>query len=57
MTFYEPQIKFEWRRFVSTFVGVMPLSGLRILEITVFRTFLLHALIYLAELWYMTFFL
>ena len=50
------QIKFECRQFASIFVGVMPLFGLRILKNTVFRTFLLHALTYWAEILYMTLF-
>ena len=58
------QIKFECRQFPSSFVGVMPLFGLRILEIhsflhwkyTAFCTFLLHALTYWAEILHMTLF-
>ena len=44
------QIKFECRQFASSFVGVMLLLELRILEIHIFRTFLLHALTYWAEI-------
>ena len=40
----------------SIFVGVMPLLEPRILEYAIFRTFLLHALIYQAEILHMTFF-
>ena len=43
-------------RVSSIFVGVMPLSGLRILKIHSFRTFLLHALTYWAEILHMTLF-
>ena len=50
------QIKFECRQFASIFVGVMPLLELRILEYTVFHTFLLHALKYWAEILHMTLF-
>ena len=44
------QMKFECRQFTSFFVGLMPLLGLRILKIHSFRTFLLHALTYWAEI-------
>ena len=44
----------EWYSFGSIFEGVMPLSKLEYWKYTVFRTFLLHALIYWAEIWYIT---
>ena len=44
----------KYCRFASIFVGVMPLLKLRILEYTLFRTFLLHALKYWAEILHMT---
>ena len=53
------QIKYECRQFASIFVGVVPLFELRILEKknpTVFRTFLLHALPYWAEILLITLF-
>ena len=50
------QIKFECGQFPSIFVGVMSLLELRILKYTVFRTFLLHALTYWAEILHMTLF-
>ena len=56
LTFTVLEIKFECCQFPSIFVGVMPLLEPRILEYAIFRTFLLHALIYLAEILYMTFF-
>ena len=56
LTFTVLEIKFECRQFPSIFVGVMPLLEPRILEYTIFRNFLLHALIYQAEILHMTFF-
>ena len=56
LTFTVLEIKFECRQFPSIFVGVMPLLGPRILEYAIFRTILLHALIYQAEILHMTFF-
>ena len=56
LTFTVLEIKFECREFPSIFVGVMPLLEPRILEYAIFRTFLLHALIYQAEILHMTFF-
>ena len=54
---YEHSIKFECHQFPSIFVGVMPLLELKILEIhRVFRSFLLHALTYWAEIFHMTLF-
>ena len=50
------QIKFKCRQFASIFVGVMSLLELRILEIQFFRTFLLHALTYWAEILHMILF-
>ena len=50
------QIKCEYHQFASIFVGVMPLLKLRILKIHSFHTFLLHALIYWAEILHMTLF-
>ena len=52
--FNVPQSKFECHHFSSIFVGVMPLCKLRIL--LVFRTFLLYALTYWAEILHMTLF-
>ena len=49
------QINFKCRQFTSIFVGVMRLLELRILEIHSFRTFLLRALTYWAEIFDMTF--
>ena len=49
------QIKLECSQFALIFVGVMPLSEWRILKI-VFRTFLLHALTYWAEILHFTLF-
>ena len=56
LTFTVLEIKFECRQFPSIFVGVMPLLEPRILEYAIFRNFLLHALIYQAEILHMTFF-
>ena len=56
LTFTVLQIKFECRQFPSIFVGVKPLLEPRILEYAIFRIFLLHALIYQAEILHMTFF-
>ena len=56
LTFTVLEIKFECRQFPSIFVGVMPLLEPRILEYAIFRTFLLHVLIYQAEILHMTFF-
>ena len=51
------QIKFDCRRrFASIFVGVMPLLERKMMKYTVFRTFLLHALTYWAEILHMTLF-
>ena len=50
------QIKFECCQFTSVFVGAMPLLELKILEYTVFRTFLLHTLTYWAKILHMTLF-
>ena len=44
------QIKFDCRQFASIFVGVMPLLERKMMKYTVFRTFLLHALTYWAEI-------
>ena len=56
LCFTEIQIKFKCRQFASIFVRVMPLLELRILEIQFFRTFLLHALTYWAEIFHTTLF-
>ena len=56
LTFTVLEIKFECCQFPSIFVEVMPLLELRVLEYAIFRTFLLHALIYQAEILHMTFF-
>ena len=56
LTFTVLEIKFECRQFPSIFLGVMPLLEPRILEYAIFHTFLLHALIYQAEILHMTFF-
>ena len=50
-------IQIKCRQFASIFVGVMSLLELtsRIQEIHSFRTFLLHALTYWPEIFYMTF--
>ena len=56
LTFTVLEIKFECRQFLSIFVGVMPLLEPRILEYAIFRNFLLHALIYQAEILHMTLF-
>ena len=48
------QIKFECHQFASIFVGVMPPLELRILEMHSFRTFLLNALTYWAEILHKT---
>ena len=50
------QIKFNCRQFASIFVGVMPLLERTMMKYTVFRTFLLHALTYWAEILHMTLF-
>ena len=50
------QIKFECRQFASIFIRVMPLLELKMMKYTVFRTFLLHALTYWAEILHMTLF-
>ena len=50
------QIKFKCRQFASIFEGVMPLLNLEYWKYTVFRTFLLHALTYWAEILHMTLF-
>ena len=50
------QIKFDCRQFESTIVGVMPLLERKMMKCTVFRTFLLHALTYWAEILHMTLF-
>ena len=50
------QIKFDCRQFASIFVGVMPLLERKMMKYTVFRTFLLHALTYWAEILHMTLF-
>ena len=50
------QIKFECRHFASIFLGVMPLLELEYRSCAVFRTFLLHALTYWAEILYLTLF-
>ena len=50
------QIKFECCQFALMFVGVMPLWNLEYWKYTVFRTFLLHALTYWAEILHMTLF-
>ena len=50
------QIKFECHQFASMFVGVMPLWNLEYWKYTVFRTFLLHALTYWAEILHMILF-
>ena len=44
------QIKFHCRQFASIFVGVMPLLERKMMKYIVFRTFLLHALTYWAEI-------
>ena len=49
--------KFECHQFSTIFVGVMSPLELRILEIQIFHTSLLQALIYWAEIWYMVFIL
>ena len=49
-------IEFECRQFASIFVGVMPLLELKMMKYTVFRTFLLHAMTYWAEILHMTLF-
>ena len=56
LTFTVLEIKYECRQFPSIFVGVMSLLEPTILEYAIFRTFLLHALIYQAEILHMTFF-
>ena len=48
-------IKFESCQFASIFVGVSLLLKLRILEYTVFRTFLLNVLTYWAEILHLNF--
>ena len=50
------QTKSECHQFASIFVGSMPLLELRILEVHIFRTFLLHALAYWAKILHMTLF-
>ena len=50
------QIKFKCRQFPSPFVRVMPFYNLEYWKYSVFRTFLLHALTYWAEILYMTLF-
>ena len=50
------QIKFHCLQFASIFVGVMPLLERKMMKYTVFRTFLLHALTYWAEILHMTLF-
>ena len=50
------QIKFECRQFASISLRVMPLLELKMMKYTVFRTFLLHALTYWAEILHMTLF-
>ena len=50
------QIKFDCRHFASIFEGVMPLCELRIKVLCSFRTFLLHALTYWAQILHMTLF-
>ena len=50
------QIKFDCRQFASIFVGVMPLLERKMMKYTVFRTFLVHALTYWAEILHMTLF-
>ena len=51
---YEHSIKFECHQFPSILVGVMPLLKLKKWKYTVFRSFLLHALTYWAEILHMT---
>ena len=50
------QIKFECRQFASIFVELCPFWNLNYWKYTVFRTFLLHALTYWAEILHMTLF-
>ena len=47
--------KFECHQFPSFFAWVMPLFNFKILQICSFRTFLLHALTYWAEILHMNF--
>ena len=54
LCFNVPHSKFECRHFASIFVGVCLFVNLEYSKYTVFRTFLLHALTYWAEISHMT---
>ena len=56
LCFNVPQNKFECRHFVQFLLELCPFWNLEYLKYTVFRTFLLHALTYWAEILHMTLF-